>query len=255
MPRHAFKRLAGLCLSLVLAAAALPAATVWAQAAEQGPSWTELSPAHRAALAPLGREWRSVGADQKQKWLEIATRFPSMSADERQRIQVRMAEWARLTPQERGQARLNFQQAKQVPSEDRQARWQAYQSLPAEQKRQFAARAASAAPQGEPVRRAASPALRRGSDDPDTPRIKSNLVPNPAYATPPKPVAPTVVQAQPGATTTLISKPASPPAHNQTGLPKIAATPGFVDKATLLPQRGPQGAAVQSAAASDANRR
>ena len=68
----------------------------------------------------------------------------------------------------------------------------------------------------------------------------------------PKPVAPTVVQAQPGATTTLISKRPAPPAHQQTGLPKIAATPGFVDKSTLLPQRGPQGAATRSAAASEA---
>jgi hypothetical protein len=43
---------------------------------------------------------------------------------------------------------------------------------------------------------------------------------------------------------------AAPPAHHQTGMPKIAATPGFVDPATLLPKRGPQGAAVRSAAAS-----
>jgi hypothetical protein len=60
-----------------------------------------------------------------------------------------------------------------------------------------------------------------------------------------------VVQAQPGATTTLITKRPVPPTHQQTGLPKIAATPEFVDKATLLPQRGPQGAATRSAAASD----
>ncbi len=31
---------------------------------------------------------------------------------------------------------------------------------------------------------------------------------------------------------------------------KIAATPGFVDQATLLPKRGPQGAATRAAAAS-----
>jgi hypothetical protein len=37
---------------------------------------------------------------------------------------------------------------------------------------------------------------------------------------------------------------AQPPAHQQTGLPKIAATPGFVDPVTLLPRRGPQGAAA-----------
>src|SRR5204862_3080770 len=84
----------------------------------------------------------------------------------------------------------------------------------------------------------------------ERPQLKSNIVPNPAFAAPPKAVGPTVVQAQPGATTTLMSRRPVPPAHQQTGLPKIAATPGFVDKSTLLPQRGPQGAATHSAASS-----
>jgi hypothetical protein len=65
-------------------------------------------------------------------------------------------------------------------------------------------------------------------------------------------IAPVVVQATPGATTTTMSVRAVPPAHNQPGLPKIAATPGFVDPATLLPQRGPQGAAVRAAASTEA---
>jgi hypothetical protein len=58
------------------------------------------------------------------------------------------------------------------------------------------------------------------------------------------------VQAKPGATTTLMSQRALPPAHHQPGLPKIAATEGFVDHSTLLPQRGPQGAAVRAEPAS-----
>jgi hypothetical protein len=81
-------------------------------------------------------------------------------------------------------------------------------------------------------------------------QAKSNIVPNTAFAAPPKPIAPTVMQAQPGATTTLISKHPTPPAHQQTGLPKIAGTPEFVDKSTLLPRRGPQAAATRSAGAS-----
>ena len=81
------------------------------------------------------------------------------------------------------------------------------------------------------------------------PSPKSNIVPNPAYAAPPKPIAPTVLRAGPGATTTLISKRPAPPSHQQTGLPKIAATPEFVNKSTLLPQRGPQAAGTRSAGA------
>ncbi|HJW11610.1 MAG TPA: hypothetical protein VJ598_07480, partial [Albitalea sp.] len=98
-------------------------------------------------------------------------------------------------------------------------------------------------------------ALGPRSDRANDPQAKSNIVPNPAFAARPKPIAPSVVQAQPGATTTLISKRATPPAHQQTGLPKIAATPEFVDKTTLLPQRGAQGAAARTTAASAAAQR
>jgi len=58
-----------------------------------------------------------------------------------------------------------------------------------------------------------------------------------------KPVAPTVIQARPGATTTLMTTAAEPPAHHRPGQPKIAAKPGQVDRSTLLPQSGPQAAA------------
>jgi len=49
-----------------------------------------------------------------------------------------------------------------------------------------------------------------------------------------------------------MSKRPAPPAHQQTGLPKIAATPEFVDRTTLLPQRGAQGAAAKHAAGASA---
>jgi hypothetical protein len=204
-------------------------------AGEDGARWRELSPAQRSALAPLEREWASIDGPRKQKWLEIAGRFPAMPAAERTRLQERMADWARMTPAQRGQARLNFQQSREVPSDDRRARWEAYQSLPSEERKQLAARAA--APPG-------GAQSRRGTPVPEVAPTKSNIVPNPALAAPPRAVAPTVVQAKPGATTSLMSDRRAPPSHQQTGLPKIAATPGFVDKQTLLPQRGPQGAAV-----------
>ena len=226
-------------------------------APESGVQWRDLKPAQRASLMPLERQWGGIGQNQKQKWLEIANRFPSMPADEQARIQARMADWAKLTPQERGQTRILFQEAKQVAPQDRKAQWDAYQALPQEQRRQLAARASPAASAGsaDTTRKAGQvPAIRpeRGDKPAMALQTKSNIIPNPTLAAAPKPVAPTVVQAQPGATTTLISKRPAPPAHQQTGLPKIAATPGFVDKSTLLPQRGPQGAATRSAAASEA---
>lgn len=212
--------------------AAKPAAK--SSAAEQGVRWAELKPAQQASLKPLEREWAGIDAQRKQKWLELAARFPKLTPAERTRIQDRMAEWAKLTPRERGEARMHFQEAKQVPAEDRQARWKAYEALSPEQKRQLAAKAAPAA----------TDAARR-----PTAQAKSNIVPNPTLTAPPKTIAPTVVQARPGATTTLITKRPTPPGHQQTGMPKIAATPEFVNKSTLLPQRGPQGAATRSATA------
>jgi hypothetical protein len=226
---------------------------------EDGVHWQKLKPAQREALKPLQQEWPGIEAARKQKWLELADRLPSMPADERARIQTRMADWARMTPNERGQARLSFQEAKQIPLPDRRSRWEAYQALPPEQKSELAARAAAArAPQNSidsGNRRAAANGGRpeRGDKAPrELSQSKSNIVPNPAYAAPPRPIAPTVVQAAPGATTTLITRRPAPPPHQQTGLPKIAATPEFVNKSTLLPQRGAQGAAIRPVPSADA---
>ena len=259
----AFARIAGALAALILAAAphvgAQPKAppqggSPAAPAAEQGTRWQELKPGQRNALKPLERDWGSISANQKQKWLEVADRFPLLQPDEKSRVEARMAEWARLTPEQRTQARVNFQQAKEVSPLDRRAQWEAYQSLPAEERRKLAARANPAsAPGNTDAARKYEKTDRGNRPGRDTAQpAKSNIVPNPAFAVPPKPVAPTVQQAQPGATTTLISKRPVPPPHQQTGLPKIAASPNFVDKATLLPQRGPQGAAAQSASASSA---
>jgi Protein of unknown function (DUF3106) len=240
------------CASLAWAQtpARAPTAGVTTPAKPSGPSWASLSAAHKDVLAPLQRDWSSIDADRKAKWLEVATRFPAMSAAERQRVQERMAEWSRMTPAERGQARLQFQEAKQLSPVDRQARWDAYSSLPEEQRRELAQRAKPASANTAAVSK--PPAAVR----PDAPKSaaasqKRNVV-RPGDAGSSKPVSPTVVQAKPGATTNLVTRLAPPPNHQQVGLPKIAATEGFVNPSTLLPKRGAQGAAVRSTAAASA---
>ncbi|HJV62933.1 MAG TPA: DUF3106 domain-containing protein [Albitalea sp.] len=239
---------AAAALGLAMATATLPS---WAEpartvSAEAGPHWSQLTPAQRSALAPLERDWSSIDADRKQKWLQIAGRMPGMPPAERERVQTRMTEWARLSPQQRGQARLGFQQANQAGTKNRKADWEAYQALSAEQKRQLQARAVPPPPAPRGAK------ANGNSHNNERPQLKSNIVPNPSFGAAPKTVGPTVVQAQPGATTSLISRRATPPSHEQTGLPKIAATPEFVDKRTLLPRRGPQAAATRSAAAASA---
>jgi hypothetical protein len=205
-----------------------------------------LTPAQQTALAPLRKDWPAIDAPRKQKWLEIAARFPSMPSEERQRIQKRMAEWSRMSPEERGRARLQFQEARQIDPRERQARWDAYLALPASERRALSKSASTVPkagavgvrnPAGEPP-----PSARTGAAPPT-----SSVTRTSAQAAA-KTAAPAVVQAKPGASTTLISKTASPPAHVQGGRPKIAPDPGKVDRSTLLPQTGPQRATAPASA-------
>jgi hypothetical protein len=251
-PSRPGARLAGLVLSsglLFAAAAAIGAGALPQNAAPPqkvalrgGTSWAELTPAQRSALAPLQQEWNTLGPENRAKWLQVAARYPGMSEAERARMQARMEAWSRLSPQERGQARLRYQQAQTVPPQERRERWEQYQALPADQRRQLSAGSAKGEAPRKPEARANGTAPRSFGRDPA--QAKSNLVPSTAPAVPPKAVAPTIVQAKPGATTNLMSRPPKPPNHQQTGLPKIAATPGLVDRTTLLPKRSPQGAAT-----------
>lgn len=224
-------------------APALPSATKTAPEIERGPRWSSLSEAQREALAPLQKDWSAIDASRKQKWLEVAARMPAMSAEERDRVRERMSEWARMTPAQRGQARLNFQESRNLPPEDRQARWEAYKALPEADRKALAAKAKEAATPDHPdtATKAAGP--------------KRNTVPDPTSTpTMSKPVAPTVVQARPGATTTLVTRTSAPPAHQEPGLTKIVASEDRVDRLTLLPRRAPQAAAASASAPGSAAR-
>ncbi|MDP2006744.1 MAG: DUF3106 domain-containing protein [Rubrivivax sp.] len=229
-------------------AAGLLLASAAVLAAERDPTWASLTAAQRQVLAPLQREWVAIDPSQREKWLEVAAKFPKMPADERQRLQNRMSEWVRMSPTERATARQQFQEVKRLPTEERQERWQAYQALTPEERNKLAQQRA------KPVTKQPAGAASRSTSEPDPGTGKRNIVRAPAAA-PTRVVSPTVVQARPGATTTTMSTRAAPPLHHQAGLPKIAATPGFVDPATLLPQRGPQGAAVRSTEPADRNKK
>jgi hypothetical protein len=226
----------------LLASGLMPGVQATAQSAPpkvqmaEGPAWSALSPAQQSALAPLKRDWPGLDAARKQKWLEIAARFPSMPADERQRVQERMTEWSRMTPEERGRARLQFQEARQISPEQRQSRWDAYLALPEAERRALAKSAGTVPKAAAPT---LAPALKPGQPAPNA------LVARPGAALPElKPVAPTLVQAKPGASTKLITETAKPPPHVAAGAPKIATDPGLVNRSTLLPQSGPQSQAT-----------
>lgn len=228
------------CWRAVLAAVLMCVGTAWAQTpappdrkiastAEDGPKWASLTPAQQSALSPLRQLWPTLDGNRKTKWLVVAQRFPGMPAAERDRVQARMAEWARLPPAERGRARQSFQELRALPAPDRQALWDAYRALPPERRQQLAQKARTPAPAAsEPQAQADG-------------RRKVAISPRAVQV---RPVTPTVVQANPGGTTTLLTKPPAPPVHHQPGMPKILAGKDFVNPSTLLPSRGPQGAAA-----------
>ncbi len=104
------------------------------------PLWTELTPAQQQSLGPLAPpRWDTLSEARKRKWLALSANFPKMSGAEQAKLHSRMNEWASLSTQQRIQARLSFGETQQIPADDKKAKWEAYQALPAEEKRKLAA--------------------------------------------------------------------------------------------------------------------
>lgn len=122
----------------VVAYAQLPSA------AQQAPlagsiSWNSLNQEQRTALRPLATLWPTLDDDHQRKWIALAHNFDRMSPEERATLQGRMTEWAKLTPAQRTQARLNFGEARKLPTDEKKAKWEEYQSLTPEQRQRLAA--------------------------------------------------------------------------------------------------------------------
>jgi hypothetical protein len=119
-----------------------PAPNKQASAPSAKQEWALLTPAQQLALQPLAKSWASLSNGQKRKWLEISLNYPSLSADDKAKMHSRMSEWAALSPRARAEARLNFastqELSKQLSTQEKQAKWQAYQSLSSEEKRKLA---------------------------------------------------------------------------------------------------------------------
>lgn len=108
------------------------------------PLWKDLSRPQQIALDPLAREWDRMESVRKQKWLDIANRYSSMKPDEQLRVQERMRDWIKLTPEERRVVRENYTLSKKIDKSQKSVEWEKYQQLPEEQKKKLAADAAVA---------------------------------------------------------------------------------------------------------------
>lgn len=97
----------------------------------------------RQALLPLADEWDDMDALQKKKWLAISGKFAGLNPEQQARLQVRMREWSKLTPDERHVARESYSRAKGLGKEQKTAEWERYQLLTEEQKKKLAEEAAA----------------------------------------------------------------------------------------------------------------
>ena len=139
---------------------ALPSTSVFAQDSpvlektadkNAGPAWSQLSTPQQQALKPLSKLWPTMTVAHKRKWLAVSQNFIQLSDQEQITIQSRMQEWAALSPQQRSAARLNYAGVQQLPSEDKRAKWEAYQALSPEEKQKLAAQQARPVGGGAPA--------------------------------------------------------------------------------------------------------
>ena len=132
----------GLLLFAVLLAAPALAQPAQAEAnlelAAGGVTWNSLTAEQKRALKPLSSQWRGLSPDQQRKWIALTHNFSRMSPEEQETLQGRMGEWAQLTPAQRTQARMNYYEVRRVPADEKRAKWEEYQALPAEERERLA---------------------------------------------------------------------------------------------------------------------
>lgn len=221
---------AALCIDLATSGAHAQGASASQPAARAvinaHPTWPELSPAHQAILAPLQPLWDTIPELNRRKWERIADLYPKLKPEEQQRLQARMAEWVKMTPQQRRLARENYQITRTLPPEKKAEAWDRYQQLPEEQKKKLAAA------EKVPKRPGAVSALPSGKRPPtDTSRQLSR--PEKKSASAPE-AAPAVAPAPPTMTGTPASAPVATAPASAVASP-AAAAPAPAPAPTLSP--------------------
>jgi hypothetical protein len=146
MAEEARRALTRALLALALALAALTTGAAGPQPRTK-PAWAELTADQQQILDPLKAEWNALSSSRKKTWIGIANRYPSMNAQEQQRVQARMQKWAKLTPEQRHAARERYKSIGKLPPDKRETlrqQWAEYQALPPGEKRMLDAPPASA---------------------------------------------------------------------------------------------------------------
>ncbi len=78
-------------------------------------SWRHLTPEQQSVLAPLRDRWDLLPYKRRERLLVLVTRYPKMSALERQRFQQRLPQWATLSRSQRQTARERYLAFSKLP--------------------------------------------------------------------------------------------------------------------------------------------
>ena len=107
-----------------------------------GASWASLNKSQKETLATLEVDWNTLSSEQRSKWIQVSNKFESLPEADRERLKSRMADWAKLSTQDRRVARANYIKSLDIPNDKKSEAWEAYQQLSPEEKKQLADEAA-----------------------------------------------------------------------------------------------------------------
>ena len=151
---------------------------------KKNPSWADLTPAQQQTLQPLAGEWDTLDPARRTKWIGIAKRYPAMSEIEQKRVQTRMSDWVKLTPDQRRVAREQFRKIGKLPPAKREVvtqQWEEYQQLPPDVKKNLAAETKKKTEKIEPRSRAKTAQAKKSTTAPP-PVVPAPVVPAPALS-------------------------------------------------------------------------
>ena len=154
--------------------------------------WPKLTDRQKQALAPLRDQWDNLTAQQRTKWLNISDTFLELSDDEQLTMHGRMSEWARLSAKDRNAARFNFNSTRSLSIDDKRAQWEAYQSLPDQDKQQL-----SSGPK-PPIKSAARTTLPANNRLVSPPALPVNTPKGIPLVAPSQPIDPKTLLPKPG---------------------------------------------------------
>jgi hypothetical protein len=164
-------------------------------------SWTSLTERQQHALRPLQGKWAAMDGARQRKMLALAEQYHQASPEQQARMHERMQAWVIITPEERQRARENFKSVRKVESQARNEKWTRYEQLPVEQRVDLHSQAEQ--------QRATAPGQRA-----------------PAAA---------AINANPHQPPVILRQTLRPPKDDGQHKPRLVASPGMVDRNTLLP--------------------